>query len=300
MSATVDFYPSRISAPAGFIPRKDPVVYSDVRPARTCPLTESEIGFYQENGYLCFESLFPEAEVAEYQKELLRLRDSEEVKRGRDVILEPQSNEIRSIFAVHRHNPVFRRLAGDGRIVGRVSYLLGSPVYMHQSRINYKPGIHGKEFFWHSDFETWHMEDGMPRMRAISCSISLSENNEFNGPLMLIPGSHRHFLACVGETPENHYEQSLRKQEYGVPDAESLKWLVDQGGIISSKGPAGSVTFFECNMMHGSNSNISPWPRSNVFFVYNSVENVLVKPFCGLAPRPEHIASRDFEVLKSL
>jgi ectoine hydroxylase len=215
--------------------------------------------------------------------------------------LEPQSDEIRSIFAVHKNNNVvFRRLAQDRRIVDRVSFLLDSPVYIHQSRINYKPGIHGKEFFWHSDFETWHMEDGMPRMRAISCSISLSENNEFNGPLMLIPGSHRHFLSCVGETPENHYEQSLREQEYGVPDSESLNWLVDRGGIVSAKGPAGSVTFFECNMMHGSNSNIAPWPRSNVFYVYNSVENVLTKPFCGLAPRPEYIASREVDVVKPL
>jgi ectoine hydroxylase len=44
--------------------------------------------------------------------------------------------------------------------------------------------------------------------------------------------------------------------------------------------------------MHGSNSNITPYPRRNVFFVYNSVENRLLDPFCGLAPRPEHIATR--------
>jgi ectoine hydroxylase len=30
-----------------------------------------------------------------------------------------------------------------------------------------------------------------------------------------------------------------------------------------------------------------------VFFVYNSVENALTQPFCGLKPRPEHIAARE-------
>ncbi|PSN08523.1 ectoine hydroxylase, partial [filamentous cyanobacterium CCT1] len=53
---------------------------------------------------------------------------------------------------------------------------------------------------------------------------------------------------------------------------------------------------FDCNMMHGSSSNISPFPRSNVFFVYNSVHNRLVAPFGGTKPRPEFIAARERSV----
>jgi len=44
--------------------------------------------------------------------------------------------------------------------------------------------------------------------------------------------------------------------------------------------------------MHGSNSNISPYPRSNVFMVYNSVDNRLEEPFSGQQPRPPYIAER--------
>jgi ectoine hydroxylase len=111
---------------------------------------------------------------------------------------------------------------------------------------------------------------------------------------MLIPQSHKYFLCCVGETPKDHYKSSLKKQEYGVPDNENLHKLVEIGGIVAPEGLPGSVVFFECNLMHGSNSNISPWPRSNIFFVYNSIENTLVQPYCGLPPRPTYIASRDF------
>mgnify|MGYP006151706647 CR=1 FL=1 len=75
----------------------------------------------------------------------------------------------------------------------------------------------------------------MPRMRALSMSVLLAENTPHNGPLMLIPGSHRQYLTCVGETPEDHYRQSLKRQEYGVPDGESLTKLAQQGGIV---GPA--------------------------------------------------------------
>ena len=34
-------------------------------------------------------------------------------------------------------------------------------------------------------------------------------------------------------------------------------------------------------------------PRSNIFMVFNSVENVPVAPFCGMAPRPDFIAERE-------
>ncbi|HAW29150.1 MAG TPA: ectoine hydroxylase, partial [Planctomycetaceae bacterium] len=51
---------------------------------------------------------------------------------------------------------------------------------------------------------------------------------------------------------------------------------------------------FDCNTMHGSNGNITPYPRSNLFFVYNSIWNQLANPFCNQKPRPEFIASREF------
>jgi ectoine hydroxylase len=110
---------------------------------------------------------------------------------------------------------------------------------------------------------------------------------------MLIPGSHRKYITCVGETPDDHYQMSLRRQEYGVPDHASLAQLAGENGIVSSTGPAGTVVLFDCNTMHGSNGNITPFPRSNLFFVYNSTWNRLKAPFCGKKPRPEFVASRE-------
>jgi ectoine hydroxylase len=134
-------------------------------------------------------------------------------------------------------------------------------------------------------------------MRAISVSVFLTESHEFNGPLMLIPGSHRTYVRCAGETPENHYEQSLRRQEFGVPNRNALETLVQQGGIVAPTGPAGSVVFFECNTMHGSAGNLSPTPRINLFAVYNSMHNLLVDPFCHRPPRPDYLAERSPEAI---
>src|SRR3546814_20361825 len=44
--------------------------------------------------------------------------------------------------------------------------------------------------------------------------------------------------------------------------------------------------------MHGSNGNITPFPRANAFIVYNAVSNRLVAPYGPESPRPEFIAAR--------
>ena len=257
------------------------------------PTASRETGsaFYESNGYLS-EPILDEEEVAALTAELSRLVAGGTLRDAEETITEPSSDAVRSIFRIHALSPLFARLARDRRLLDVARQILGSEVYLHQSRVNLKPGFVGKEFYWHSDFETWHVEDGMPRMRALSVSLALTDNHPFNGPLMLIRGSHRTYVACVGETPRDHYRQSLRKQEYGVPDTASLDRLAQAGGVAAPTGPAGRAVFFECNTMHGSNSNISPFPRTNVFFVYNSVENSLTEPYCGHPPRPEHIAAR--------
>ncbi len=300
MLTATDPYRSRLEGAATTGERVDPVVWGSTAPSPGGMLSTEKVQEFDRQGFLFFPSLLSAAEVEDFLNELKRLR-SDPSLRGRDeVITEPQSGEVRSVFAVHLLSQKMEALARDPRLLDVVTHLLNSPVYLHQSRINYKSGFIGKEFYWHSDFETWHMEDGMPRMRAISCSVCLTENNEFNGPLMVIPGSHRTYVRCAGKTPENHHKESLRKQEIGVPSREILTGLVEQSSIVAPKGPAGSVLFFECNLMHGSNSNISPWPRSNVFMVYNSVDNALQDPYCQLSPRPEHIAHRRVTQLEPL
>lgn len=285
----VDRYPSRVGFEPKVSARLDPVVYGS---ATMGPLDQTTLDLYQEKGFLHFESLLSSREIETGIAELHRLRADEDVKSLEESVIEPDSRDVRSIFAVHNISDVMRKLCGHPKLVGIAEQLLGSDIYIHQSRINYKGGFRGKEFYWHSDFETWHVEDGLPGMRTVSCSISLTPNTLHNGPLMLIPGSHHRFVACVGQTPEDHYKDSLRRQELGVPDDESLIRLVQDFGIESPVGPAGSVTFFECNVMHGSNSNITPLPRSNLFIVYNSLENKPVAPFCGLSPRPNFVSER--------
>lgn len=289
-----DPYPSRRpglgrGTPA-LLPRREPVVYSDW--CDSAPLSRAQSRAFDQQGYLVLDGLFSAAEVSRLQDEAQQLQSDPSGLDPRTIITEPGSDAVRSIFRIHHQGSGLGRLAGDPRLTGIARYLLDDAIYVHQSRLNTKPGFQGREFYWHSDFETWHVEDGMPRMRALSMSILLARNDALNGPLMLMPGSHRHFVPCIGQTPDNHYRTSLRRQEYGVPDEDNLRRLATAGGIVAPTGPAGTVVIFDCNMMHGSNGNITPFPRSNAFIVYNAMSNRLVAPFAGTPPRPDFIAAR--------
>jgi ectoine hydroxylase len=289
-----DRYPTRVGEESRLIRRTDPVTWPGTDFG---PIDQETLASYAAKGFLTIPALLGPTEVQACRQELRRLASDPEIRANERTVVEPASNEVRSIFEVHKISNMIGELANDPRVRDRARQILGSDVYVHQSRVNYMPGFKGKGFYWHSDFETWHAEDGMPTPRAVSISIALTDNHPFNGGLMLMPGAHRTFVACVGRTPENHYKQSLKDQEIGVPTQTDLTTLAAKHGIEQFTGPAGSALMFDSNSMHGSGSNITPFPRSNIFIVFNSVENSLVEPYSAPTPRPPFIASRDFTPL---
>jgi len=285
----VDAYPTRVAqAPASLTqPRQDGVVKGRALPG---PLSEAQLDEFERKGYLFIPNLIDGEEQEALRKEMNALLSNDAYRDKAFSITEPESHEIRSLFAVHRLSERLGALASDERVAGAARQIIGDDPYVHQSRINYKPGFAGKGFNWHSDFETWHAEDGMPNMHAVSASLILTDNHEFNGPLMLIPGSHMEFVPCLGETPEDNHKRSLKAQEVGVPSPEALTHLVDKYGIDAPKGKAGGLLLFDCNTLHASNANLSPDPRSNVFFVFNRPDNRCVAPFAAPKQRPSFLA----------
>lgn len=287
---TGDPYPSRMGRPPELLPRVDPVVHG---PATEGPLDMGQVAAFEQNGYLTVPGVFSAEEVRDLDQMLSNLVNGGDIDSDQ-VIREPDSAVIRSVFAFHEGDGELADVPSDARLAGVARQLLGSDVYIHQSRVNRKPGFRGKDFQWHSDFETWHTEDGMPRMRCLSAVVALTDNEPWNGSLLVIPGSHKWFVTCPEPTPPANHEHSLKVQEVGVPDEESLTTLFDRHGIDQCTGEAGSVLFFDCNLMHGSSTNISPLPRRNLFMVFNSVENTIGDPYSAPQRRPEHIASRTF------
>ncbi|GJF08689.1 ectoine hydroxylase [Mycolicibacterium cyprinidarum] len=282
-----DHYPTRLETATEPKARIEPTVWGQEFDG---PLSDGELKSIAAKGYLVRRQALGEDWLPPLRDELQHI--GSRADRNDPRIIRERSGGIRSVFQPHLLSELVAEVISLDTMLPVARQLLGSDVYLHQARINLMPGFTGRGFYWHSDFETWHSEDGMPTMRAVSCSIALTDNFTYNGALMVMPGSHKTFYPCVGATPRNHHEVSLVQQELGVPDQATLAKAADQYGIEPITGPAGTALWFDSNVMHGSASNITPFPRSNIFLVFNSVENPLCAPFRVAAPRPEYLAAR--------
>jgi ectoine hydroxylase-related dioxygenase (phytanoyl-CoA dioxygenase family) len=269
-------------------------------------LTPQQIENFHSDGFLILDDYFT-------AEELEILRDETKCVFGEDTprkILE-KSGAVRSVFASHTNNEVFQSLARLPRLVRPAEQLLGSRVYIHQFKINAKVALEGEQWEWHQDFLYWHKEDGMPTPRVLTAAIFLQDVNDFNGPMLVIPGSHRE-MVDVG-VHEKHLQGDANgngngnKRPLWMPtltadlkykiDKNILSALLERQNIFSAKGAAGFVLLFHGNMFHASSNNLSPRDRVSVFVTYNSVENALAPV---ASPRPEFIASRDFRPVRPI
>ena len=289
-----DTYPTRLDHPAEPIVRTEPTVWGAESDG---PFTRTQLRTMAAEGHLVRRGALDPIWLRPLQDELARISTVAEA--GDPRIIRERTGGIRSVFQPHLFSEVIAEVISLDTVLPVARQILGSDVYIHQARINVMPGFTGSGFYWHSDFETWHAEDGMPAMRAVSCSIALTENFSYNGALMVMPGSHEVFYPCVGATPANNHESSLVRQEAGVPDHATLTAAAERFGIDQVTGPAGTALWFDSNLMHGSGSNITPFPRSNIFLVFNSVENQLSEPFAASTPRPEYLAARQVQPVGS-
>ncbi|QCQ89751.1 ectoine hydroxylase [Rhodococcus sp. SGAir0479] len=286
MTVAEDVYTTRVTGEPRVVERPDPVFWGGSRSA--------EYTDFERRGFLQRERVIGDSDVSTCLAEIDRIQHDPALRDDERIVREGDSVAVRSIFDILELSDAVRRVVEASGAYDLARDILGSDVYVHQSRLNYKPGFQGGAFYWHSDFETWHAEDGMPLPRAVSASIALTENTQYNGPLMIMPGTQRYFVQCAGATPDDFYRESLvtTMPRVGVPSEDAITDMWRRHGIEVLTGGAGSMTMFDCNALHASGGNISPMPRANVFVVFNSVENVVQAPFSGSAPRPSFLAKR--------
>src|SRR3954465_530399 len=253
-------------------------------------LTPEQLERFDRDGYLFFPALFKPEEIKVLTDEvpgLYAMRRPENVR-------EKGSDAVRTNFAAHMYSEPFARLARHPRMIEPVVELFGEDVYMHQFKINGKMAFEGDVWQWHQDYGTWLNDDMMPTERAMNVAIFLDDVNEFNGPLMFIPGSHRKGVV------EAKHDLTTTSYPLWTVDHELIAKLVERaggkdGGIVSPKGPAGSMILFHSCLVHASTSNLSPWNRVSVYLSLCAVSNHIQR-----FKRPEYIAHRDFRPIQCL
>ena len=253
-------------------------------------ISRDQLAQFDRDGYLFFPALFTREEVRTLTDEVPRLYAVDAPWNVR----EKGSNAVRTNFAAHMLSEVYARLARHPRMVEPVMQYFGEDVYMHQFKINGKMAFEGDVWQWHQDYGTWKNDDLMPTERAMNVAIFLDDVNEFNGPLMFIPGSHRRGVV------EARHDLNTTSYPLWVVENELIAKLVERaggrnGGIVSPQGPAGSMILFHSCLLHASSSNLSPWNRVAVYLSLCAVSNHIRR-----FKRPEYIAHRDFTPIRCL
>ncbi len=259
-------------------------------------LTPTQLEQFERDGYLFFPSLFSPEEI----KVLTDAVPALYAQRRPENVREKSGDVVRTNFAAHLYSAPFARLARHPRMVKPVEQIFGEPLYMHQFKINGKMAFDGDVWQWHQDYGTWKNDDWMPEARAMNVAIFLDAVNEFNGPLMFIPGSHK-----LGVLEAGH-DVTTTSYPLWTIDHDTISKLVARArigaqgeagreGIVAPKGPAGSMILFHGCLVHASTSNLSPWNRVSVYLSLCAVSNHIRR-----FKRPGYIAHRDFTPIECL
>jgi ectoine hydroxylase-related dioxygenase (phytanoyl-CoA dioxygenase family) len=265
-------------------------------------LTKEQLASYEEQGFIFIPNCFSADEVRIMKNELPAIFAEDSPRR----VVEKDSKIVRSVYGSHSTNKIFGYLARHPRLVEPAIQVLGGQSYIHQFKINAKAAFGGDLWEWHQDYIFWRNEDGIQTDQLVNVVVFLDEVNEFNGPMIFIPGSHKVGAIDVaaqtpafanGEAANNPYANSpawisnlTADLKYSL-ERETIAHFVAQHGIVAPKGPAGSVLFFHSNLMHSSAANMSPYDRTIAIMTYNSVEN---KPHPVANPRPDFLVARDY------
>ncbi|MEW7978886.1 MAG: hypothetical protein AB2813_03555 [Candidatus Sedimenticola endophacoides] len=98
ISESEGLYPTR-GREEKIFERADPVVYGDGQPRGVHSLTMEQLDFYARNGFIVIPGVFSQQEVDVFNDEYERLATSDTLKGKDELVLEPDSNQPRSIFS---------------------------------------------------------------------------------------------------------------------------------------------------------------------------------------------------------
>ncbi len=216
-------------------------------------LTDDQVEFFHENGYLAGIRLLSDEQVEMLCEELNVLIDSPHP--GRQLFYEYNSNESSDPSKVLFHalgawrvSKGFHDLLWHPAFLIPASQLLGGAVRFWHDQIFYKPAFHGGVVAWHQDYSYWTRTQPMAHL---SCWIGLDDSTRENGCVHYVPGSHRwQLLPITGLANDMDAIQSVlteeQKQDF-KPVAIELR--------------RGEASFHHPLMVHGSYENSTNRPR---------------------------------------
>jgi ectoine hydroxylase-related dioxygenase (phytanoyl-CoA dioxygenase family) len=224
--------------------------YSDARPYQ---LSDEQLAFFHENGYLAGVRVLSDEQVETLRAELAEL--SEPAHPGNELFYEYHSNEstdpTRVLFhalGAWRITPSFHDLLWNPAFTVPASQLLGGAVRFWHDQLFCKPAHHGGVVAWHQDYSYWTRTKPMSHL---TCWIGLDDVARDNGCLQYVPGSHRwELLPVTGLAGDMNAIQTVLSDEQKR-----------QFHPVAVELEKGQCAFHHPMMVHGSFENATDRPR---------------------------------------
>ena len=126
----------------------------------------------------------------------------------------------------------------------------------HNCLMTKHPG-YSSATLWHQDIRYWSFD----RPELVSVWLALGSENEKNGALKVIPGSHRL------ELDRGRLDSAL----FLRPELEENKTLLSSA--ISVPLQPGDVLFFHCRLFHAAGMNLTDEVKRSLVFTYHAADN---------------------------
>jgi ectoine hydroxylase-related dioxygenase (phytanoyl-CoA dioxygenase family) len=219
-------------------------------------LSAAQKAFYADNGYLLVEDVVTGAQLKKLQDITYGLIDeSRKVSESNDRFDLDKGHSaaaprLTRIKLPHKQDPYFWEILTQSKVTNVLTDLLGDDTTLITAKLNTKAPGGGQAVEWHQDWAFYpHTNDDL-----LAFGLMLEDVTLDNGPLMVVPGTHRGPL--------------LSHQSNGVfcgaidPDDP----LFEKDKAVTLTGKAGSMTVHHVRTLHGSAPNMSDRNRLILFY----------------------------------
>jgi ectoine hydroxylase-related dioxygenase (phytanoyl-CoA dioxygenase family) len=216
-------------------------------------LSDDQVEFYCENGYLTGIRILNETQVEVLRNEIDELTNPKHP--GRELFYEYNSNESTNPNTILFHAlgawrvmPGLHDVLWNPAFVMPAAQLLERPVRFWHDQIFYKPARHGGEVAWHQDYSYWTRTKPIAHL---SCWIGLDDSTVENGCVHYVPRSHQwNLLPITGLADDMNAIHAVLNDEQK-----------DQFRPIPIELKRGEASFHHPLMVHGSFENTTERPR---------------------------------------
>ena len=219
-------------------------------------LSREQLEFYHEHGYLLVENVLSDVELKTLQtitydlieksKDITESNDAYDLDEGHS----RHTPRLTRIKLPHKQDPYFWEVLTKSNVTRVLNDLLGEDTTLITAKLNTKAPGGGQAVEWHQDWAFYpHTNDDL-----LAFGIMLEDVTPDNGPLMVIPGTHKGPLL-------SHKHEGLFCGAIHPDDP-----LFEQEKAVTLTGKAGSMTVHHVRTLHGSAPNMSDKNRLILFY----------------------------------